>query len=647
MPFDTSDSPADVTSRASTNPALSAADLVMFGRLGIGPELLAEARVRRVTDAQAREDYGIIAEATADMSGVVFPYFSPTTGRRTTARVRRDHPEAAEGKVQRKYMIPFGDPRHLFFPPGAAAKLLQPDLPVVLVEAEKSALALTAWAQRTGMPHIALAMGGCFGWLGKHIRKEIAPDGERVDVAGPLPDLAYCNGRKIYLMLDANAATNSQVQQARMRLADELLKPARECEVLICELPQVDGVNGPDDYIGARGDAAMTEVFAVARPTQPARKVVSMPSPSTRLVKAQLPYGEAQRLTDDLLARLQVWIKRYVVVTNQQALIMAVWVLHTYVMDAAEYTPYLHITGPEKSVGKSLLLDVLAVVTCNPITASGTTPAALVRAVDKYAPTLLLDEMDATSNSNKEMAEALRGILNAGFRRGARFLKCDGKSNELRSFNVFCPKCLAGIGELPSTVASRSIAIEMRRKLRSEVVERYRGREVAQLAVPLRAELESWGGGVIEQLRGIEPAQIDALPDRTNDVAEPLLAIAQFAGGDWLDRVKAALLSVYSSAAAEDASMGVRLLTDIRDIFEARREAQIPSQDLAAALCGVEGRPWAEWSRERGFSANNLARQLSKYRIFPLNIRLGSSVFKGYRRGDFSDAWERYCPRAG
>lgn len=87
------------------------------------------------------------------------------------------------------------------------------------------------------------------------------------------------------------------------------------------------------------------------------------------------------------------------------------------------------------------------------------TAAALLRTVDHEKPTLLLDQLDAAFGGEKEYKEALGGILNEGFRRGGNFRKCEGKNHELRVFEVFCPKALAGIGRIPETIASRSIVI--------------------------------------------------------------------------------------------------------------------------------------------------------------------------------------------
>jgi uncharacterized protein (DUF927 family) len=134
----------------------------------------------------------------------------------------------------------------------------------VLVEAEKSVLALTAWARRTSTDVIPVGLGGCWGWRGR-IGKTIGINGERADVVGPLPDMDVCDGRTVYVMLDSNVATNSKVQAARNALVRELVK--RGCTVRLCHLPIEPGINGPDDYVGAHGDEALARVLDNSRPT--------------------------------------------------------------------------------------------------------------------------------------------------------------------------------------------------------------------------------------------------------------------------------------------------------------------------------------------------------------------------------------------
>jgi hypothetical protein len=140
-----------MTAAAVAPSLLTPEDQAMFGRLGILPDLLAEARVKRVSDSEARNDFGIKGSPSMDMGGVIFPYYTPAVDHRVTARLRRDKPEMFGDKPQNKYISPWGDKRHLYFPPQAAEKLKVLYIPIVLVEAEKSVLAITAWAERAGM----------------------------------------------------------------------------------------------------------------------------------------------------------------------------------------------------------------------------------------------------------------------------------------------------------------------------------------------------------------------------------------------------------------------------------------------------------------------------------------------------------------
>jgi predicted P-loop ATPase len=235
---------------------LTTADLKMFGRLRIDLELLARAGINRVTDQEARQEFGL--NGAGDNAGIVFPYFD-ARGIRRTCRLRRDRPDMEDGKQVRKYLAPYGDRRHLYIVPGDHLLGQDPAVPVVIVEAEKSALALRAWANRTGRQLLPVGTGGCWGWRGR-IGKVENSKGDRVDEYGPLPELGICrDGRKVYVLLDANCSSNSKVKAARNALVRQLVKQKSDVHVL--ELPSLDGVNGPDDYIGVCGDEAMAELL--------------------------------------------------------------------------------------------------------------------------------------------------------------------------------------------------------------------------------------------------------------------------------------------------------------------------------------------------------------------------------------------------
>jgi hypothetical protein len=243
---------------APVTQSLTAADLATFERFGVSQDLLEAAGVVRVADVEARNDYGITA--TGDMSGILFPYFLPSSnGQRATCRLRRDHPEIEAGKPKNKYVSAYGDIRHLYFPPGARELLADANTSIVFVESEKAALATRAWSVRAGRSLLPIGTGGCHGWRGR-IGKTIDATGERVDEVGPLPDLQCVEGRKITILFDSNTATNPKVEAARFAFAAALRK-LKAAEVLTLNLPMSEGVNGPDDFIAIHGDEAMAKIL--------------------------------------------------------------------------------------------------------------------------------------------------------------------------------------------------------------------------------------------------------------------------------------------------------------------------------------------------------------------------------------------------
>lgn len=257
------DQPRRSAERAGKMTTLTQVDLEGFAKLSIPAELLDLAGVVRVTDSEARTTYGI--KGSGNMAGIAFPYFEPETmsngRRRTSVRIRRDHPELEDGKAKRKYVAPYGDRKRLYFPP-TPELFADTTVPIVLVEAEKSSLALTAWAARTNRKILPIAMGGCYGWIGKTGIKE-TPTGERVPETGAIRDLNICReGRCTYVLLDANCANNPKVLAARSQLVRQLRKQGAHVHVL--DLPAREGCNGPDDYIGIAGDGAMAAVLDAA-----------------------------------------------------------------------------------------------------------------------------------------------------------------------------------------------------------------------------------------------------------------------------------------------------------------------------------------------------------------------------------------------
>lgn len=242
---------------------LTTSDLAVFATIGVGPQLLAKAGIQRVTDQQARDVLALNGKS-GDMAGIYFPYLSPLTGRRVTARVRRDNPEIKDGREKNKYMSAYGDRRHVYTVPGSEELINAADVPIILVEGEKSTLALSEWRRRTGQRFFPIGLGGDWGWSGTIGKAENAK-GHRVDEKGLLSELReWCANRRVYILFDTDCATNPNVSAARRKLAAALRKI--KADVRLLNLPALEGVNGPDDFIGIKGDQALLDLLA-AGPT--------------------------------------------------------------------------------------------------------------------------------------------------------------------------------------------------------------------------------------------------------------------------------------------------------------------------------------------------------------------------------------------
>ena len=386
---------------------------------------------------------------------------------------------------------------------------------------------------------------------------------------------------------------------------------------------------------------------------------------ATEWKETAVPVVPTDTPTTNLVALLDsicAFLRRYIVFQMpEQPQGIAFWVVHCWVVDAFDYTAYLHIRSPEKQCAKTRLLGCLALLVPKAWPAILPSEAVLFRAIESERPTLLLDEVDGifTSDGKDERREALRSLLNAGFERGARVPRCvgQGTNQEIRNFAVFCPKALAGIGKLPDTVRDRAVPIELFRRARDEKVERFRKREAEKEAAAIRTEVEAWAKqpDIIEKLRGARPSLPDALSDRQQDICEPLLAIADMAGGEWPERARAALVALCSQSNDDDESLGVKLLSNIRGVFGGTHYDKIATLELLKALVDLEtDAPWASWweadlknHNTRG-PAQKLARLLKPYKIVARVIRLpDDSTPRGYRREDFLEAWKRYLPANG
>jgi hypothetical protein len=357
----------------------------------------------------------------------------------------------------------------------------------------------------------------------------------------------------------------------------------------------------------------------------------------------------------ELLDQVAAFVGRFSVFPDQHcAPTLALWYAHTHAIQHFYTTPRLILDSAEPGSGKTRVLEVGQYLAAEPEMTISITTAAIFRMLAVGPVTLLFDEIDAVfSAKGGGNNEDLRALLNAGYKRSATVARCVGDASRMKveRFPVFAPVALAGIaGAMPSTIITRAITIHMRRRAPHEHAEPFRERKVEAEAQPLREQLAEWLDRVgADYLAGAEPAVPDGITDRAAEVWEPLLAIADVAGGHWPATARAAAVHFVATAAGSGSSIGTRLLADVRALFRGNGVDRMATADILAALLDAEEAAWGDLDG-RPLDARRLAKELSRYGARPGPVRIGGAPTKGYQVGGatgLADAWARYLPPIG
>ncbi len=360
------------------------------------------------------------------------------------------------------------------------------------------------------------------------------------------------------------------------------------------------------------------------------------------------PSSDGAQLLDDL----RDFLARFVVYPSEHALVAHVlWIVHTWLLDAWESTPRIAFLSPEPGSGKSRALEVTEPLVPRPVHAVNCTPAYLFRKVSDPdgEPTILYDECDTLFGPKAKDHEEIRGMINAGHRKGAMAGRCvvRGKLVETEELPAYCAVALAGLDDLPASIMSRSVVTRMRRRAPTEPIQPWRRRINEPQAAKLRDRLIDWSNSVRENATDMWPQIPPGVEDRAADVWEPLLSVADLAGGHWPKSARVAAVTVVTDSMAATPSLGVMLLRDIRTVFNTVAARNLVTDQLLTNLREIEEAPWAVIRKGEPLDARGLAQRLRKYGIQPKPIRDSDRVFKGYTRAQFEDAWSRYLPALG
>jgi Protein of unknown function (DUF3631)/Domain of unknown function (DUF3854) len=552
---------------------------------------------------------------------LVIPIHSVIPGENPWYVHRPDDPRVKDGRT-RKYEIPVGRKMALDIHPRVRANIRSGDCPLFITEGSRRVDSLiTAGAKAV------IGLVGVWNWRGTNDAngKVMLADWEDV----------HLKGRQAYVVFDSDILLKQSVSLAMNRLGAALQR--RGAAVAYTRLPSGPGGAkvGADDFV-----AAGRQLDDIVR-----LSTASAPEPSAGGDRRATPLRHAVKApaTTPLLERIGVFIRRFVILPSPAGyLAVSLFVLHTWAFTAAHATPYAVVESPEKQSGKTRLLEVLALICRNPLMVASITAAALFQSVSEGFPTLLIDEVDAIFAGSSERNEDLRGVLNAGNVPGSPVIR-GGKDGKPVSYDVFSQKVIAGIatGKLPDTVRDRAIVIPIDRKLRTERVQRLRRRRLKDELVALRDACAAWAEENHERLVEYDlPEPMHVVSDRMEEAWEPLLAIADLAGGAYPAKARAAAEDLSGVGDDDNATASHMLLMALKDVFGDREK--MFSKDIVAAINADDDLGFGTWSDGAGIKAHEIGRLLKRYRTRPRKLRQGEKTLQGYLRGQFVAAWERY-----
>ena len=381
-------------------------------------------------------------------------------------------------------------------------------------------------------------------------------------------------------------------------------------------------------------------------PVRPAAWERTQSTPEATL--ATLATGTELDSGADLLEDLRAWFARYIVTRSGHGyVILALWTAHAHALDAWQTTPRLLLTSALPSCGKTTVLEHLERLTPAPLFGSHATPALIARITAHGRRTILLDETDNLLNAKREGTPDLLALLNSGYRKGGTRPTLDKTRDGwiARELPTYSAVALAGIGDLPDTITSRSIVLHLD-PARAGEVQYTEWLDVEAAAHNLRDRLATWTEVSVQVLASSRPELPADMHGRDREVWEPLLKVADLAGADWPVLVREAWAASRAEQVLDRAdgvahvSQQSKILSDLRSVWPEDSNF-MATADLLGLLAEHDPETWGTASRfGKAISPKRLGNLLAKVGVRP--DRNTERTQRGYRITDLQTTWERY-----
>ena len=385
-------------------------------------------------------------------------------------------------------------------------------------------------------------------------------------------------GRSVYLAFDADYGTNSEVRQALFRTVLAFTKLGAIVRVM-----RWDTGKGIDDHLVAQPDpkAAVALLQKEAVPIKAVLRPEDLTVLTAELRRAQLSPAQYSQFTRTVAEPLNVrassleqdvappqkdkerpdreitfpldepWPdpvdgknlitelcqreRTHVVMSPEGILAKQLWMIHTFLADITDISPYLILKSPEKGCGKTVAMDVLSRLALRALFTSNIKPASLYRTIERHRPTLLIDEADRTLPGNDELC----CILNAGHRRaGAYVIRCNQDTLDPERFVA------SDLRRWPSSATARSRTPSLTGVLSSASgggTGEQKGSSRCELTIPPLKPLlrnsgaKSFGGLWTTMLRSVKLAPISRKASR---IAVMIIGIPYSRSQWWPDAIK-------------------------------------------------------------------------------------------------------------
>jgi hypothetical protein len=359
------------------------------------------------------------------------------------------------------------------------------------------------------------------------------------------------------------------------------------------------------------------------------------------------------------------YLKKYVAHPSSHALVAhTLLCAHTHLLEAFDSTPRAAFLSAFPESGKTRALEATGPLVCRLVSTVNASSNYLFRKAGDVAgpPTVLFDEIDTIFGPKAKEHEDIRGFINAGHRKGATYGRCRvvGSTVLTEDSPCYAAVMMAGLGWLPDTLLSRSVVIRMHRRLESEKISQFRTRTSIPEGEAIGTQLARWARSVFDDAVTARPEMPEGVEDRQADAWEPLLAVADLAGGEWPKLARAAAVALVKANRETPPSLPHRLLRDsrlafwenLRAVAEARPKGLI-TETLMGAMCNLDDSPWqtinkgANGAREP-FTTVELAKHMFDFGVEPEQLRPypGDNITqrRGYPLAPLALAWRRYLP---